>query len=128
VFVRPPIKPGAGRIKGLAVGDFKLRIEVLRDRSSMTTRSTSRPPLLTKCHRSRLLPLSWLAKMLIKTATPKKFDLAKYEDVYTQKLTKLIEAKVAGQEIVAAPAQETRPGHQPDGSPQAKRGQSPRGC
>jgi DNA end-binding protein Ku len=47
-----------------------------------------------------------LAKMLIKTATPKKFDLAKYQDVYTQKLTKLIEAKVAGQEIVAAPAQE----------------------
>ena len=24
-----------------------------------------------------------LAKMLIKTATPKKFDLAKYQDVYT---------------------------------------------
>jgi DNA end-binding protein Ku len=47
-----------------------------------------------------------LAKMLIKSATPKMFDLSKYQDVYTQKLTKLIEAKVAGQEIVAAPAQE----------------------
>ena len=36
--------------------------------------------------------------------TPKKFDLAKYQDRYTQKLTQLIEAKVAGKEIVAAPA------------------------
>ena len=36
--------------------------------------------------------------------TPEKFDLAKYQDRYTQKLTQLIEAKVAGQEIVAAPA------------------------
>jgi hypothetical protein len=31
-------------------------------------------------------------------------DLARYQDRYTQKLTQLIEAKVAGQEIVAAPA------------------------
>jgi DNA end-binding protein Ku len=36
--------------------------------------------------------------------TPEKFDLAKYQDRYTQKLTQLIEAKVAGKEIVAAPA------------------------
>jgi DNA end-binding protein Ku len=47
-----------------------------------------------------------LAKTLIRASRPKKFDLAKYQDVYTQKLTKLIEAKVAGQEIVAAPAPE----------------------
>jgi DNA end-binding protein Ku len=47
-----------------------------------------------------------LAKTLIRASKPKKFDLAKYQDVYTQKLTKLIEAKVAGQEIVAAPATE----------------------
>jgi DNA end-binding protein Ku len=45
-----------------------------------------------------------LAKMLVAAATPKKFDLAKYKDVYTEKLTQLIEAKVAGKEIVAPPA------------------------
>jgi DNA end-binding protein Ku len=47
-----------------------------------------------------------LAKTLIRSSTPKKFNLAKYQDVYTQKLTKLIEAKVAGQEVVAAPVHE----------------------
>jgi DNA end-binding protein Ku len=47
-----------------------------------------------------------LAKDLISTASPKKFDLAKYKDVYIDKLTQLIEAKVAGQEIVAPPVQE----------------------
>jgi DNA end-binding protein Ku len=47
-----------------------------------------------------------LAKALIGAATVKKFDLARYKDVYTEKLAKLIEAKVAGQEIVAPPAQE----------------------
>ena len=47
-----------------------------------------------------------LVKTLIKASTPKKFDLAKYEDVYTKKLTELIEAKVAGKEIVAAPVTE----------------------
>ena len=47
-----------------------------------------------------------LAKMLIASATPKKFDFSKYKDTYTQKLTQLIEAKVAGQEIVAPPVLE----------------------
>jgi len=47
-----------------------------------------------------------LAKMLIDASTPKKFDFAKYQDTYTTKLTQLIEAKVAGQEIVAPPVHE----------------------
>jgi DNA end-binding protein Ku len=47
-----------------------------------------------------------LAKHLIATTTTKKFDLAKYKDTYTDKLTQLIEAKVAGREIVAPPAHE----------------------
>ena len=47
-----------------------------------------------------------LAKALIDAATPKKFDFSKYKDIYTEKLTQLIEAKVAGKEIVATPAQE----------------------
>jgi DNA end-binding protein Ku len=47
-----------------------------------------------------------LAKTLIEASTPKKFDFSKYKDVYTDKLTQLIEAKVAGKEIVAPPAHE----------------------
>lgn len=47
-----------------------------------------------------------LAKMLIGAQTSKKFDYSKYKDTYTEKLTKLIEAKVAGQEIVAVPHHE----------------------
>jgi DNA end-binding protein Ku len=47
-----------------------------------------------------------LAKHLIATTTAKKFELSKYKDVYTQKLTQLIEAKVAGKEIVAPPVHE----------------------
>jgi DNA end-binding protein Ku len=47
-----------------------------------------------------------LAKTLIRASTSKKLDYGKYKDVYTQKLTKLIEAKVAGEEIVAAPMPE----------------------
>jgi DNA end-binding protein Ku len=47
-----------------------------------------------------------LAKTLIEASTPKKLDYSKYRDVYTEKLTKLIEAKVAGQEIVAPPIHE----------------------
>ena len=45
-----------------------------------------------------------LLRALMAACTPEKFDLAKYQDRYTQKLTQLIEAKVAGKEIVAAPA------------------------
>lgn len=47
-----------------------------------------------------------LAKTLIEASTAKKLDFAKYKDLYTEKLTKLIEAKVAGKEIVAAPVHE----------------------
>lgn len=44
-----------------------------------------------------------LVKTLITAATIKDFEYAKYKDVYTEKLTQLVEAKVAGQEIVAQP-------------------------
>jgi len=44
-----------------------------------------------------------LLRTLMATRTPEKFDLARYQDRYTQKLTQLIEAKVAGKEIIAAP-------------------------
>jgi DNA end-binding protein Ku len=47
-----------------------------------------------------------LAKTLIEASTSKKLDYARYKDLYTQKLTQLIEAKVAGKEIVAAPVHE----------------------
>src|SRR5262249_28908951 len=47
-----------------------------------------------------------LAKHLIEASTTKNIDLAKYKDVYTEKLTKLIEAKVAGEELVAPPPTE----------------------
>jgi DNA end-binding protein Ku len=47
-----------------------------------------------------------LAKTLIQITTPKQFDFSAYKDVYTEKLTKLIEAKIAGQEIVAPSVQE----------------------
>ena len=43
-----------------------------------------------------------LAKTLISAATPQAFDFSKYKDTYFQKLSQLIEAKVAGKEIVAA--------------------------
>lgn len=48
-----------------------------------------------------------LAATLIDETTTETFDLAKYKDRYTEKLTQLIEAKVAGQEVVAAPAAES---------------------
>jgi DNA end-binding protein Ku len=44
-----------------------------------------------------------LAKTLIDASTSKRLDYGKYKDVYTEKMTQLIEAKVAGKEIVAAP-------------------------
>lgn len=47
-----------------------------------------------------------LTNQLVEALTTDKFDLTQYHDVYTEKLTKLIEAKVAGQEIVAPPAGE----------------------
>jgi DNA end-binding protein Ku len=47
-----------------------------------------------------------LAKTLISATTPRKLDYSTYKDVYTEKLTKLIEAKVAGEEVVAPPVHE----------------------
>jgi DNA end-binding protein Ku len=47
-----------------------------------------------------------LIKALIDAASAKTADLSRYKDLYTERLTQLIEAKVAGKEIVAVPAQE----------------------
>jgi DNA end-binding protein Ku len=47
-----------------------------------------------------------LAKTLIAASAVKKFDLSAYKDHYTEKLTQLVEAKIAGKEIVAPPAHE----------------------
>jgi DNA end-binding protein Ku len=47
-----------------------------------------------------------LAKTLIEASSTKQFDFAKYKDDYTEKLTQLIEKKVAGEEIVAPPVHE----------------------
>src|SRR5262249_38519257 len=47
-----------------------------------------------------------LAKTLIEASTAQQLDYAKYKDLYTEKLTQLVEAKVAGKEIVAAPVHE----------------------
>ncbi len=45
-----------------------------------------------------------LAQQLIEASTSKRFDFSRYEDTYSEELKKLIEAKVAGREIVAPPA------------------------
>jgi DNA end-binding protein Ku len=47
-----------------------------------------------------------MARKLIEASAAKKFDLAAYPDMYTKRLTDLVEAKVAGKEIVAPPAAE----------------------
>src|SRR5207244_344693 len=47
-----------------------------------------------------------LAKSLV-TQMSEELDLTQYKDTYTEKLTKLIEAKVAGKQVVAPP--ETEP-------------------
>lgn len=47
-----------------------------------------------------------LVATLIEASTKKSLDLTKYKDTYTEKLTKLIEAKVQGKEIVSAPPEE----------------------
>jgi DNA end-binding protein Ku len=47
-----------------------------------------------------------LSKRLVAISTAKRFDYSTYRDVFTGKLTQLIEAKVAGEEIAAPPAQE----------------------
>jgi DNA end-binding protein Ku len=50
-----------------------------------------------------------LAKTLIEASSPKQFDFSKYKDHYTEKLTQLIEKKVAGEEVVAPPVHEHAP-------------------
>ena len=50
-----------------------------------------------------------LAEMLVDASTPKKFDFAKYEDLYTERLTELINSKIEGKEVVATPAEEEVP-------------------
>jgi DNA end-binding protein Ku len=47
-----------------------------------------------------------LAKTLTDALSVDEFDFSEYRDQYTEKLTKLIESKVAGKEIVAPPAEE----------------------
>jgi DNA end-binding protein Ku len=49
-----------------------------------------------------------LAGQLIQTMTEKKLDLERYPDVYNEKLSQLIDAKVAGKELVA-PADDAPP-------------------
>jgi DNA end-binding protein Ku len=41
-----------------------------------------------------------LAKTLVEASAPKTFDFSKYKDDYTEKMTQIIEKKIAGQEIV----------------------------
>jgi hypothetical protein len=65
-----------------------------------------------------------MAKTLVNASTGD-FTLDKYPDLYTRKLQQLIEAKVAGKEIVAAPASEGPQVDQPDGGLETKRGPSP---
>ena len=50
-----------------------------------------------------------LAARLIDDTTRDEFDLAGYSDTYTQRLTELIEAKVEGKEVVAAPVTDAPP-------------------
>lgn len=50
-----------------------------------------------------------LTHTLLKAFVRSKFDLAAYKDDYVESLTELIEAKVAGKKIVAAPAAEEPP-------------------
>jgi DNA end-binding protein Ku len=45
-----------------------------------------------------------LTKQLIEGMLDEDFDLGQFKDLYTEKLTELIEAKVAGKELVTPPA------------------------
>jgi DNA end-binding protein Ku len=47
-----------------------------------------------------------LTKMLVQALTKESVDLSEYKDVYTEKLTQLIEAKVEGKELVTPPAED----------------------
>jgi DNA end-binding protein Ku len=48
-----------------------------------------------------------LTKMLVDATVAEGLDLKEYKDMYTERLTQLIESKVAGKEIVSAPEEET---------------------
>jgi len=50
-----------------------------------------------------------LTRALIQATTAAKFDLGNYRDLYAEKLAELIQAKVAGKEIVVAPTEEAPP-------------------
>ncbi len=50
-----------------------------------------------------------LAKSLIAAATDEEFDLSRYKDEYTNKLTKLVEGKAKGAKKLVGPAQEEQP-------------------
>ena len=50
-----------------------------------------------------------LAEMLIDASTAKNFDFSKYQDLYTERLTELINAQVEGKEVVSPPADEEVP-------------------
>ncbi len=50
-----------------------------------------------------------LAEMLIDASTSQKFDFAKYQDLYTERVTELINSKIEGKEVVATPAEEEVP-------------------
>jgi DNA end-binding protein Ku len=47
-----------------------------------------------------------LAEALIEASTAKRFDLGQFKDDYTEKMRELIEKKVAGEQIVAPPAEQ----------------------
>jgi DNA end-binding protein Ku len=50
-----------------------------------------------------------LARTLIDETSSDKVDLSQYRDTFTEKLTQLIEAKIAGREVVAPPEEEEVP-------------------
>jgi DNA end-binding protein Ku len=50
-----------------------------------------------------------LTKTLLRSFVRKKFDLSAYKDEYTEKLREIVDAKVEGREVVAAPQQEKEP-------------------
>jgi DNA end-binding protein Ku len=49
-----------------------------------------------------------LARQLIQASSSERFDFAGYKNVYKERMTALIETKVAGKEVVAPPPQEDR--------------------
>jgi len=49
-----------------------------------------------------------LARKLIKASSTEKLDFSQYKDVHKEQMTALIDAKVAGKEVVAPPPQEDR--------------------